>query len=119
MNSHNSAARIPSADPVASADIHPNRSTSTGTSDVDTTPPRFPAVFMIPPAAPAWDPEMSVALDQNGPSVAIRNPTPRESAATAGTGCPVRAPHKISDAETSRPLITTTRRPGVRPNRVD
>ena len=81
-----------------------------GVTAVETTPARFPAVFMTPPAAPECGQAASVTVDQNGPSELMSSPTARERQRIAVRGSAARAPRKSAAAlSVSRPKAKARR----------
>src|SRR5271170_2527228 len=82
--SHSNAERSRRAEEDPNATLQPNARSRIGTENVDTMPPRFPAVFMIAPAAPASGPPTAIALDQKMVSTDKRLATLSESAPIAG-----------------------------------
>src|SRR5438309_8316754 len=86
--------------PEVSAVIQPKCFTRMGTSEVETIPPRMPAVFITPDAAPALSPEICTAVAQKADSAKYSPPMLRESAATVIVRLPASAAVKSKTPDT-------------------
>jgi len=62
--SQEAAAMKAKTDAQASAPNQPKMCTKNGTAAVETAPPRFPAMFIKPPAVPACGPANLMTADQ-------------------------------------------------------
>src|SRR6185437_8923797 len=105
IRNQNRVAPKAQTEPESRALNQPKALARTGTKVVETTPPRFPARFISPPAVPASPCETFIAVDQYGASVLNSRLTLKAIAASAIAMFSAPAPTNTSRAETVRQLV--------------